>query len=463
MSLPAGAQVRIRVEVTPISVYSAHRFHRGDNAGDRSDPRDEQDRDQTDDIFAGAERCGFGRPGAIEPAAGGAGFARGTRAACRNGLVGRGLLPWAVGYFPWIASGVSSLLTLPRRAGGRGFGGERLAVPLTVSSMWLLVLGAQVGGVLAGMLGLVARPGHRRTTALATLTGVGLAVMVAGAQAVAASGTGSAYPSEDPRARAGLCMVLALTALGGWAFGACAPLGRPGTGLALAVLAGATPLWLSTSVTQLLGTSSTGRLGTDGVTMAWVSGAVLAVALAVIGVRPPSRLIWWPVALVVAWTVTPALTAVVYLQPLLRAGSRVPRVLSNAIQGTAHVLTSAAAPGARSLTPWVAAIVIGAALALVVPRLRPPCVTQPSAAELEPAPQMGRFIISVFLWIITVGSAAFGAAGMVLALWSGTFDDGPANSYPGYGVAIGTLAATVGGVVSLCGIVGLRQRHLADS
>jgi hypothetical protein len=65
------------------------------------------------------------------------------------------------------------------------------------------------------MLGLLARPGNRRNTALATLTGVGLAMMLAGGQAVAASGTGSAYPTEDPRALAGLCVVLALTALVG--------------------------------------------------------------------------------------------------------------------------------------------------------------------------------------------------------------------------------------------------------
>jgi hypothetical protein len=120
--------------------------------------------------------------------------------------------------------------------------------------------------------------------------------------------------------------------------------------MALAVLAGATPLWLSTSLTQLLGTSSDGRLGTHGAAILWVSGAVLAIALAVIGVRPPSRLIWWPVALVVAWTVSPVLTAVIYLQPMLRPGSRVPRVLTDTVRGTVQALTGAASPGARSLT-----------------------------------------------------------------------------------------------------------------
>ena len=366
---------------------------------------------------------------------------------------------WAVGYFPWLASWMASLFTVSGRAGGGRRGGERLAVPLTVSSMWLLVLCALVGGVLAGMLGLLARPGHRRGTALATLSGVGLAMTVAGGQAVAASGVGSAYPSEDPRALAGLCVILTLTTLVGWAFGACAPLGRPGIGVALALLAGATPLWLSTSLTQLLGTSSNGRLGTHGALMMWVSGAVLAVALAVIGVRPPSRLIWWPMALVVAWTVSPVLTAVAYLQPLLRPGSRLPRVLTDTIQGTVQALTSAAAPGARSLTPWVAAIVISAGVALLVPRLRPPSTAQPSAAEQEPKPQIGRFVLSVILWIVTVGGAAFAAGGMVLALSSSAVDDAPANTWPGLGVAIGTVAGMVGAVVSLSGIVGLRQRH----
>jgi len=370
---------------------------------------------------------------------------------------------WAVGYFPWLASWVTSLVTVSGRGGGGRPGGERLAVPLAASSMWLLVLGALVGGVLAGMLGLLARPGHRRSTALATLSGAGLAVMVAGGQAVAASGVGSAFPSEDPRVLAGLCVVLALSALTGWAFGACAPLGRTGTGLALAVLAGATPLWLTTSMTQLLSTSATGRLGTHTATILWaglgVGGLVLAVALGVIGVRPSSRLAWWPVALLVAWTVSPVLTAVTYLQPLIRPGSRVPRVLGDTVRGTANALASAAAPGARSLTPWVAAIVIGAGLALMAPRLLPSFITQPSAAEREPRPQIGSFILAVFLWMITVGGALFGAAGVMLALWSSTYDDSRSNGYTGYGVALGTVAAMVGVVVSLVGIVGLRQRQ----
>lgn len=53
-----------------------------------------------------------------------------------------GIVWWAVGYFPWLASWMATLFTLSGRAGGGGPRGERLALPLAVSSMWLLVLGA---------------------------------------------------------------------------------------------------------------------------------------------------------------------------------------------------------------------------------------------------------------------------------------------------------------------------------
>lgn len=286
---------------------------------------------------------------------------------------------WGVGYLPWITTGLGSPLSGSEPPGGAGVGGARLAVPLTASSMSQLVLGALVGGVVAGMLGLVARPGHRLRAAVATLTGVGVAVTVTGGQAVLAAHTSAPGGfAADRRVLAGLCVVLALTALVGWMFGACATLGRAGTGIALAVLAGATPQWLSSSLTQLIDTSPFGQLDARGTTMVWLGGAILAVALAVIGVRPPSRLMWWPVALLVAWTVSPVLTAVSYLEQLIRPGSGLPRFLGDAVQGDVQVLSSAALLGARSLAPWVAAIAIGICLALTVPHLRPRITTPPS-------------------------------------------------------------------------------------
>ena len=97
---------------------------------------------------------------------------------------------------------------------------------------------------------------------MATLIGVGVAVMVAGGQAAMAAHVGSSDEfSADPRVLAGLCVVLGLTALVGWAFGACATLGGPGAGIALSVLAGAVPAWMFTSLTsltELFGTSPMG-------------------------------------------------------------------------------------------------------------------------------------------------------------------------------------------------------------
>lgn len=276
---------------------------------------------------------------------------------------------WVFGYLPWLVGGMSSSSSVSGRAGGPGVGGARLAVPLTSSLTWPLVFGALAGGVVAGMLGLAARPGHRRRTTMATLTGVGLAVAVAVGQAVVAARGLRDELSAGPRVVAGLCLVVAFMALVGWALGACATLGRPGAGIALAVLAEVTPQWLPGLLTQMFGTSPIGPLGTRGTIMVWLSSAMLAIALAVIGVRPLSRLIWWPVALFVAWTVTPVLTSVAYLEPLIGPGTGFFRFLSDTIQKTVQVLNSSAALGVRPLAPWVVAITIGTCLAFTIPRL----------------------------------------------------------------------------------------------
>lgn len=366
---------------------------------------------------------------------------------------------WVVGYFPWLAAGLGSSASASRRVGGSSLGGERLAVPLTSSSMSLLVLGALVGGVAAGMLGLVARPSRRGRTAMATLTGVGVAVMVAGGQAALAARVGSPEEfSADPRVLTGLCVVLGLTALVGWAFGACAPLGGPGAGIALAVLAGATPAWLLTSLTsltELFGASPMGQQGTVGTTTVWLGGAVLAVALAVIGVRPPHRLIWWPVAVLVAWAVSPVLTAVAYLEQLIRPGTGFDRFLGETIQATALVLKSAAALGARPLAPWVTATAIGAVLALTLPRLRPQPTMPPPAMEHGRQPRVGRILLWIFLWILAVGGALVVVTGMAWAIFADSSANRSGNDLAGLGVLMGIGVAVLGGLAFLSGVAGL--------
>lgn len=369
------------------------------------------------------------------------------------------ILWWVVGYFPWLAAGLGGAASASRRVGGSYLGGQRLAVPLTSSSMSLLVLGALVGGVAAGMLALVARPNRRGRTAMATLAGVGVAVMLAGGQAAMGAHVGSPEEfSADPRVLAGLCVVLGLTALMGWALGACATLGGPGAGIALSVVAGAAPTWLLTSlisVTGLFGTSPIGQLGSVGTMTVWLGGAVLAVALAVIGVRPPHRLIWWPVGVLVAWAVSPVLTAVAYLEQLIRPGTGFPRFFGETFQALVQVLKSAAALGARPLAPWVAATAVGAVLALTVPRLRPRPSTAPSATEHARQPRVGRILLWISLWILTVGGALVVATGMVWAILADSSANRSGNDLAGLGVLMGISVAVLGGLVFLFGVAGL--------
>src|SRR5439155_1169932 len=76
--------------------------------------------------------------------------------------------------------------------------------------------------------------------------GLGLAlVVVLSLAAATVRGDAPDTFSRDGLVVAGLCAVTAVVSLAGWAVGSAAAFGRPGTGAALAVLAGAVPSWLS--------------------------------------------------------------------------------------------------------------------------------------------------------------------------------------------------------------------------
>jgi hypothetical protein len=262
---------------------------------------------------------------------------------------------WVGGYLPWLVAGLSA-------RGGSG-DAPRLALPLTTGTLALLVIGALVGGVLAGLLQLVARSGPRWGIA-AALGGVILAMAITAIQTTSALRAHASRGFDaDGRVLAGLGLALALSALAGWALGAASALGRPGLGLALSVLAGAFPHWLSSLVFAASPGTTLPELGR------WLGLAILAAALAVIGIRPASRLLWWPLAIVVAWLTAPALTAVGYLEQLLGPGRGLnARRVIDAINASIDVFGQASGLDMRPNVPWVAAIAVGAALAAVINR-----------------------------------------------------------------------------------------------
>ncbi|MGY2063978.1 hypothetical protein [Blastococcus sp. SYSU DS0619] len=273
---------------------------------------------------------------------------------------------WVGGYLFWLLGGLRMLPV-----------GARTALPLAPSMIGSLVLGALVGGVAAGLLsGAAAR---RAAGVLATSGGTALAVVLALGTTVRTLRTNAPDTFEtEPAVVLGLSAVVVLVSGAGWALGAPAALGAAGAAPGLAVLAGAAPWWTSEGVIALVGidgmVSGPGRLGP------WLGAALLVTALVVVGARPVARLAWWPAVVLLAWFVAPALTAVSYLEQLLRPGSGLPATLPDALDAAWQVFGLASLPAGRDLLPWLVAIAVAAAVVVVRPRLRPtagPRVEQP--------------------------------------------------------------------------------------
>lgn len=277
-----------------------------------------------------------------------------------------GLVWWVVGFFPWILGG------LGHEQLGR-IGSELAAVPVFASSVSALVVGAGIGGLAAGLVGLLGR-GNRGARATAVSVGVLLALVVTLVQSRAA------LSETDVRVLNGLTAIVIVMTVVATGVGLLALTGRIGLGLALAGVAGAAPVWL-VAVLEQAGLQGPGTYERVGDESRWSGAAVLAAALIVIGVRPAVRIVWWPVALLLAWVVGPTVTAASYIEPLLRPGMGLPGMLGEHISASLDVWRMAASTEARPLTPWIAAIVVAAVVASIVGRRGPRRGGEPEAAD----------------------------------------------------------------------------------
>lgn len=258
---------------------------------------------------------------------------------------------WLIGYLPWIVAGLSD--GTPYDSGA---GSIAMALPLTTPRLQLLVLGALVGGMTAGLVALAARR-HRMAAVAATFVGLGIGVGAALWQSWTA--VERAVHSEfaaDPRVLTALAIItVGVTALG-WIIGALGTLARPLLGVAIAVLAGAASWWL---VGVVPGDFLTGLVWD------WAGPVVLVVGLVVVGVRPRWRLALWPLAIAAAWLVGPALLAANYVAPMLRPGANLPNNLPDVVDAGQEMFVKALTLEAdwRPLAPAIVGIVVAAALA----------------------------------------------------------------------------------------------------
>ena len=268
---------------------------------------------------------------------------------------------WLIGFFPSL---LEDVLT------DRPSGGWPLA-PLLASRSGALWMGAFWGGVVAGLLGRLARPGRRRTAVAATGAGVAIAMAVTLLQ-VGLFIVDQPVPFGADRVIVLLCLLTVVTGVVGWALGSAWVFGPVGLGVGLAALATAVTGWLSGLQLALLNATQGEHLFLGVRGSEWAGAVVLTAALVVIGVRPPARLVWWAVVLVGAWFVAPAFIAAVQFEIVyLWQGGGVP--VSEALAAAEQVFWEVARPGASQLVaPWLAAVVVAALVCAALPRFRRP-------------------------------------------------------------------------------------------
>ncbi|TFV55410.1 hypothetical protein E4P41_17235 [Geodermatophilus sp. DF01-2] len=270
---------------------------------------------------------------------------------------------WLGGYFPSLLEDV----LIPDPVQGWP------AVPLLASRSGVLWMGAFWGGVVAGLLGRLARPGRRRTAVVATGAGAASAMAVTLLQVGLFRADQPIFGGDD-RGFAGLCLFTVVAGCVGWALGSVWVFGPVGLGVGLAALATVVTGWLRGLQLALLNaTQADHLLVLDWRWSQWAGAVVLAAALVVIGVRPAARLAWWAVVLVGAWVVEPALTAAVNLEIFLWGDVPVPGLpgtLPEALAAAGQVFWQTAQPGYHHLVaPWIAAVVVAALVCAVRPRL----------------------------------------------------------------------------------------------
>lgn len=254
---------------------------------------------------------------------------------------------WVFGYLGWILSGFS------HDYAGSTLGEARPPLPLFPATLPALVIGAVAGGLAAGLLCLTAPAASRRKAALATLGGIALALLVTvllSVDSLDADAPAGTFVT-DSRTVNGLTMVVVASAVVGWLCGSLSALKGAGLGLAVAVAAGVVPVWMPVTTSREVGLVATATL--------------LTLALTLIGVRPATRLLWWPLALLLTWLASPVTAAVAYFQVFLRPGFR-SELIPDALDAATQVFWMAGSPGRRELWPFLVAVILAAVLSVVL-------------------------------------------------------------------------------------------------
>lgn len=200
--------------------------------------------------------------------------------------------------------------------------------------------------------------------AAAATAGVAVAVVLTLIQSRRAIEFGrSNFFAADTRVLDGLCLLVVVAAAIGAALGLLGSTGTIGLGVAASAVAGLAPVWLISLLNGAVGADpGLFRLLTE--ISQWTGAALLALALFTIGHRPASRAFAWPLVVLFVRLVGPTVTALTYLEQLLRPGAGLPASLPEHLSAAMQVWTEASSPAARPLIPWVTAAIAAVALSI---------------------------------------------------------------------------------------------------
>jgi hypothetical protein len=281
---------------------------------------------------------------------------------------------WIGGFLPWLLNDAGHEVL-----GASGV--ALLALPLVAGNLSGLVLGAGLGGVLAGLTTRLGS-GSRAVRAGACAGGVAIALLATLLQS--RSGLSGSTGRVDERITNGLTVVVVIMTIVGLGLGLLSLTGRIGLGLALAAAAGATPMWVMSvlNARQLDDTASGLRAAVD--ISQWAGAVLLAVALVAVGLRQARQVVAWPGAVLLAWFIGPTITAAGYMDVFVRPGG-LPGRWADHLSAAMDVWRMAASPHARSLTPWIVAIVIAGGVAFWLARRQPDSTGSLGLSKGQPA------------------------------------------------------------------------------
>ena len=287
---------------------------------------------------------------------------------------------WAIGFLPWIASGLTWATYDGGPVGSSVEGLSKVRLPVPLAALWLsfLVSASLVGGTAAGVAPILFPRLHRGIGVFAAWFATAVTVPVVLWRT--ASKIHREAPAEfasDERVLLGLGIIVVLATGAAMVLGSIASNWHSFASVPAALVAGAMPTW----VHAFGGASVVDVLGRVALVVVLVAG------LAASTHRTLKAVLLWPVAFAIAFLAAPAFTALAYLAGLLRPSAGLPGSLPELVGSSRQVFGEAVRQRNDTWTPLVVALALGLLwLVAEAVRRRAGSVSPDDLSRAEPPP-----------------------------------------------------------------------------